>query len=52
MHPDYKEQMQDYVEEALKVGGQTPHVMEKAFGWHLDLKTKGTMKKLVEVHLL
>ncbi|MHB1106910.1 MAG: acetyl-CoA hydrolase/transferase C-terminal domain-containing protein, partial [Lutibacter sp.] len=52
MHPDYKEQMQDYVEEALKRGGQTPHVMEKAFSWHLDLKTQGTMKKLVEVHLL
>jgi len=52
MHSDYKEQMQDYVEEALKRGGQTPHVMEKAFSWHLDLKTQGTMKKLVEVHLL
>ncbi len=51
MHPDYKEQMQDYVEEALKRGGQTPHVMEKAFSWHLDLKTQGTMKKLVEALL-
>jgi len=51
MHPDYKEQMQDYVEEALKRGGQTPHVMEKAFSWHLDLKTQGSMKKLVEVHI-
>jgi len=43
--------MQDYVEEALKRGGQTPHVMEKAFSWHLDLKKNGTMKKLVEVAL-
>jgi acetyl-CoA hydrolase/succinyl-CoA:acetate CoA-transferase len=51
MHPDYKEQMQDYVEEALKLDGQTPHVMEKVFNWHLDLKTKGSMKKLVEIHL-
>lgn len=49
MHPDYKEQMQDYVDEALKHGGQTPHVMEKAFSWHLDLKNNGSMKKLVEV---
>jgi len=51
MHPEYKEQMQDYVEEALKCGGQTPHVMEKAFSWHLDLKYQGTMKKLVEAAL-
>ena len=51
MHPEYKEQMQDYVEEALKRGGQTPHVMEKAFSWHLDLKINGTMKKLVEAAL-
>src|SRR4030066_1486028 len=51
MPPDYKEQMQDYVEEALKRGGQTPHVMEKAFSWHLDLKKNGTMKKLVEAAL-
>ena len=49
MHPDYKAQMQDYVEEALKGGGQTPHVMEKAFSWHLDFKNNGSMKKLVEV---
>ena len=40
--------MQDYFDEALKRGGQTPHVMEKVFSWHLDLKNKGSMKKLVE----
>lgn len=48
MHPDYQKQMKDYVEEAQKGGGQSPHVMEKVFSWHLNYKNKGTMKLAVE----
>ncbi|OCA88783.1 acetyl-CoA hydrolase/transferase family protein [Pseudobacillus wudalianchiensis] len=43
MHPLYKEQMTAYFEEALKRGGQTPHVLEKAFSWHLNYAETGTM---------
>ncbi|MGK7376845.1 acetyl-CoA hydrolase/transferase family protein [Planococcus sp. 1R117A] len=43
MHPMYKEQMRAYYAEALTRGGQTPHVLEKAFSWHADLAQQGTM---------
>lgn len=43
MHPLYKEQMTAYFEEALARGGQTPHVLEKAFSWHLSYAETGTM---------
>ncbi|RJS60784.1 acetyl-CoA hydrolase/transferase family protein [Bacillus sp. PK3_68] len=43
MHPAYKEQMTAYFEEALTYGGQTPHVLNKAFSWHLNYMEKGTM---------
>ncbi|SIT87160.1 acetyl-CoA hydrolase/transferase family protein [Edaphobacillus lindanitolerans] len=43
-HPDYKEQLWAYYEEALGRGGQTPHVLEKAFSWHQNLAENGTMK--------
>ncbi|MFD1015824.1 succinate CoA transferase [Winogradskyella rapida] len=44
VHPEYKAQMLAYFEEANKAGGQTPHLLEKAFNWHTQLKTAGTMK--------
>ena len=45
MHPDYKEQARKYFEEAkAKRGGQTPHLLDKAFSWHINLAEKGTMK--------
>ncbi|MGJ8549260.1 succinate CoA transferase [Winogradskyella wichelsiae] len=44
VHPEYKDQMLDYFEEAYSIGGQTPHILEKAFSWHTQLKKKGTMK--------
>lgn len=46
-HPMYREQLREYYQEALERGGQTPHVLEKAFSWHTDLAKHGTMKKSV-----
>ncbi|HSI66341.1 MAG TPA: acetyl-CoA hydrolase/transferase family protein [Planococcus sp. (in: firmicutes)] len=43
VHPMYKEQLREYSNEALSRGGQTPHVLEKAFSWHTDLAANGTM---------
>ncbi|MCI2227703.1 succinate CoA transferase [Polaribacter sp. MSW13] len=45
VHPDYKEQLLEYFEEAYKLGGHTPHILEKTFSWHSHLKTYGTMRK-------
>ncbi|WP_225035192.1 succinate CoA transferase [Winogradskyella sp. SM1960] len=43
-HPEYKAQLLEYFEDAYKLGGHTPHSLEKAFAWHMQLKTEGTMK--------
>ena len=43
VHPMYKKQLRDYYEEALTRGGQTPHVLEKAFSFHANLANNGTM---------
>ncbi|WKA54372.1 acetyl-CoA hydrolase/transferase family protein [Planococcus shixiaomingii] len=42
-HPLYRAQLQEYYEEALTRGGQTPHVLEKAFSWHASFAQTGTM---------
>lgn len=47
-HPMYRDQLREYYSEALERGGQTPHVLEKAFTWHTDLAKHGTMRQLVE----
>ncbi|WP_179336025.1 succinate CoA transferase [Winogradskyella costae] len=44
VHPEYKHQLLAYFEEAYALGGQTPHILEKAFSWHTQLKNNGTMK--------
>src|SRR5699024_1474693 len=41
-HPSYKQQLWDYYNEALERGGQTPHVLEKAFSWHTNFMKHGT----------
>nr|WP_263326398.1 acetyl-CoA hydrolase/transferase family protein [Neobacillus sp. Marseille-Q6967] len=46
-HPMYREQLREYYEEALTRGGQTPHVLEKAFSWHTNYAQHGTMLKKV-----
>ncbi len=44
VHPSYRDQMRDYYREALKRGGQTPHVLENAFSWHTRYRETGSMK--------
>ncbi|MGJ9459081.1 acetyl-CoA hydrolase/transferase family protein [Oceanobacillus sp. CF4.6] len=46
-HPLYREQLWDYYNEALERGGQTPHVLEKAFSWHTNFKEQGTMRRVL-----
>ncbi len=46
-HPMYREQLREYYNEALERGGQTPHVLEKAFSWHTNLAQHGTMLQRV-----
>jgi succinyl-CoA:acetate CoA-transferase len=42
-HPMYRNQLRAYYHEALARGGQTPHVLEKAFSWHTNFANRGTM---------
>lgn len=44
VHPEYKAQMQAYFDEACSRGGHTPHIMERAFEWHVNLAKNKTMK--------
>ncbi|KEO85159.1 acetyl-CoA hydrolase/transferase family protein [Tumebacillus flagellatus] len=44
VHPSYRELALDYFREACARGGQTPHVLEKAFSWHQNFKEHGSMK--------
>ncbi|TXL66512.1 acetyl-CoA hydrolase/transferase family protein [Cerasibacillus terrae] len=48
VHPMYRDQMREYYEEALERGGQTPHILEKAFSWHKNFIENGTMRELVK----
>lgn len=48
VHPSYRAQLWEYYSEALERGGQTPHVLEKAFSWHTRYQTEGTMLEKVE----
>jgi len=50
-HPRYRDQLRAYYEEALKRGGHTPHVLEKAFSWHIRLAEQGTMLEKKEAVL-
>jgi len=50
VHPEYKDQLLHYFEEAYKLGGHTPHILKNAFDWHTQLKTHGTMKMDEFVH--
>jgi succinyl-CoA:acetate CoA-transferase len=45
VHPAYKDLLMDYYKEALKLGGHTPHQLEKAFELHLRYKQYGHMQK-------
>jgi len=41
--PSYRPELREYFEEALQYGGQTPHVLEKAFFMHTRYQKEGTM---------
>ncbi|MBM7610531.1 succinyl-CoA:acetate CoA-transferase [Lysinibacillus composti] len=51
-HPDYKEQLRDYYNRAVEATGnsQTPHILEEALSWHVNLAKNKTMKKEVTVN--
>ncbi|AIT61770.1 succinate CoA transferase [Corynebacterium doosanense] len=44
-HPDYRPQLEEYVEAANKVGGHTPHDLTKAFDFHNRFNETGSMRK-------
>lgn len=39
----YRQMLRDYVAEANRRGGQTPHMLEEAFSWHIRYRDTGTM---------
>jgi len=43
-HPDYKPLLWNYFHEAEAQGGHEPHILSKAFSFHLRLAETGTMK--------
>ncbi|MDZ5784034.1 succinate CoA transferase [Marinococcus luteus] len=45
-HPLYQEQLWSYFQRACKeAGGQTPHLLEEAFSWHIQMQKEGTMRE-------
>jgi succinyl-CoA:acetate CoA-transferase len=44
VHPLYRDQARDYLREAARRSGHTPHVLEKAFEWHRAYAEHGTMR--------
>lgn len=49
-HPKFRKPLWDYYREALQYGGQTPHVLEKAFSWHVRYAKTGSMLEKVLQH--
>ncbi|RCL01498.1 MAG: succinyl-CoA:acetate CoA-transferase [Candidatus Tokpelaia sp. JSC085] len=44
VHPSCREKLLDYFERAChKVGGQTPHLLEEAYAWHIKAMNEGSM---------
>jgi len=41
----YRDMLRAYVAEARQRGGQTPHVLEKAFAWHARYRETGSMRE-------
>jgi succinyl-CoA:acetate CoA-transferase len=47
VHPEYRDLIRDYYREAeATVGGQTPHMLERAFELHMAYRKHGDMRKL------
>lgn len=47
VHPDFKDQLWDYYNRAVEATGNhhTPHILEEALSWHVNLAKNKTMKK-------
>ena len=45
-HPDYREQLRDYVDRAARHAPalHTPHVLDEALGWHSRYLRTGAMR--------
>ncbi len=43
VHADYRDALTDYYKRAKARGGQTPHVLEEALSWHVNLRETGQM---------
>jgi succinyl-CoA:acetate CoA-transferase len=41
--PLYRDLLKDYLRDANRRGGHTPHVLEEAFAWHTRLRETGSM---------
>lgn len=50
VHPQYREQLRDYYNQALEKGGHTPHDLERAFSWHQNLIDNKTMRELTHAY--
>lgn len=45
-HPLYQEQLLSYFQRACEeAGGQTPHLLEEALSWHVQMQKEGTMRE-------
>jgi len=43
-HPSFRDKLQDYFDRACKKsGGQTPHILEEAYSWHIRAMQEGDM---------
>ncbi len=42
-HPDFRPLLMDYVSEAERAGGHTPHLLRDALSWHVRYQETGTM---------
>ncbi|MCL6633163.1 MAG: succinate CoA transferase [Alicyclobacillus herbarius] len=46
-HPDYQYALWDYVRRAESRGGNTPHLLDEAFSWHLRMQNQGDMRDVL-----
>lgn len=42
-HPRYRDLLRDYLRDAERLGGQTPHDLRRALSWHLRYQETGSM---------
>ncbi|MBV2133204.1 acetyl-CoA hydrolase/transferase family protein [Pseudomonas sp. MAP12] len=43
VHPDFRDELNDYFERACAKGGHTPHILREALQWHINLEETGSM---------